>query len=122
MLKTNEIIYKILTSSTELNTIVNQNIYAIDAPIDTPLPLVVYSRSIDLAHNKDYYTAEIDYEIGCYSDNYTESLDIAQIIFDLINNYEENNVKKILIYSINEEISDTGSIFLQKLNCKMKFN
>jgi len=82
-LKINQAIYSILSSSTGVTSLVNSNnMFPIAADDDVKNPFIVYERkSINTVYTKDGVSYDdVLLEVTCVSDDYNESLNIAQAV------------------------------------------
>lgn len=108
MIRLNEKIIDILSGSTELNELINDNIYSIVVPENISNPVVIITRKF--ANNegsKDGYSKlDCTLNIDIYTDEYEESLIIAELINNTLNGYRDNNIKSLSISSCEESFND----------------
>lgn len=94
-------ILQILNTPT-LNNIIHGKIYPIVAPEETQNPFIVLKRSnYKVNYTNDSLQNNFNLEISIVSNSYIESVDIAQIIRNLLENYRNVNYK-IRLNSVNE--------------------
>lgn len=101
-----------------------KKIFPLQQPQDIKFPFIVYQRnSITPQYNKDYmgWTNMVQFEIGCVSNNYIQSLNIANAVRHAVEWYrwkdKDINITRINVDSINESIinADTGDVFVQSI-------
>jgi hypothetical protein len=82
-------IYSLLSSDDELTNKVHNKIFPLIANINTTFPFIVYKRdSIEPQYTKDYLTGEtITMEIVIASNDYVESIEIADKVRSILDNY-----------------------------------
>lgn len=113
-------IYQFLTESSELQQYLNGKVYPLIVDEDVLYPFVVYSRqSIMPRYNKDGNSEDvINIVIHIVSDNYVQSLEIANIIRGIfeLRRYTDNTIviKQFLISDVSESFEEDA--YIQTLN------
>lgn len=108
----NTAIYKILTDNEEIKKAVGNNIYPVVAPLSTKNPYVVYKRQITTQNdNKDSRYSIVSIEINVYSNNYQQSIKVAELckntLEDVYNKEVEGfKIKYITSTSIDEDYNE----------------
>ena len=109
-------VYKKLSDSTELAKLVSDKIYAISTKTETSFPFVIYKRnSLTPEYTKDRYGTgdTVSVEIVVASDNYLNSVTIAEEVRKSLESYDNFDVIDSKLISANEDfIEDT---FIQSL-------
>lgn len=108
----NTAIYSILTDNEEIKKVVGNNIYPVVAPLSTKNPYVVYKRQITTQNdNKDSRYSIVSIEINVYSNNYQQSIQLAELVKntleDIYNKEVESfKIKYIVSTSIDEDYNE----------------
>lgn len=108
----NTAIYKILTDNEEIKKVVGNNIYPVVAPLSTKNPYIVFKRQINTQNdNKDSRYSIVSIEINVYSNNYQQSIQLAELLKntleDVYNKEVEGfKIKYIVSTSIDEDYND----------------
>lgn len=108
----NTAIYKILIDNEEIKKAVGNNIYPVVAPLSTKSPYVVYKRQITTQNdNKDSRYSIVSIEINVYSNNYQQSIQLAELVKntleDIYNKEVEGyKIKYIASTSIDEDYNE----------------
>ena len=108
----NTAIYKILTDNEEIKKIVGNNIYPVVAPLSTKNPYVVYKRQITTQNdNKDSRYSMVSIELNVYSNNYQQSIKVAELVKNTLENVynkevEGFKIKYIASTSIDEDYNE----------------
>lgn len=121
-------IYTILDESTEIKSILGNDkkkIFALQQPDKISFPFIVFQRnSLSVSYTKDYplqfgWTNTLQFEIACVSDDYIESIELANAVRHSVEGYrwtdrDENQnviikIDPIRIVSVNEYVVDTDS-------------
>ena len=106
-------------------------IFPIQQPANINFPFIVYQRnSIIPLYTKDYmgWSNTVQFEIACVSNDYVQSLEIANKVRKAIEWYhwkDENiNIIRINIDSINEYAidSDNATVFVQSISISTSVN
>lgn len=118
-------IYKILSQDKVLSTKVTpKKIYPLIANADTTYPFIVYARTgLAVDYCKDGTVEnKIDFQILSVSDNYVESLEVANQIRNILEmkRYKEEDIciRECKLYSVAEEYMEDA--FIQRLNFTIK--
>lgn len=108
----NTAIYSILSGNEEIKKMVGNNIYPVVAPINTKNPYIVFKRQITTQNdNKDSRYSIVSIEINVYSNNYQQSIQIAELVKnkleDVYNKEVEGfKIKYIVSTSIDEDYNE----------------
>lgn len=108
----NTAIYSILNTNEEIKKAVGNNIYPVVAPLSTKNPYVVYKRQITTQNdNKDSRYSMVSIELNVYSNNYQQSIQIAELckntLEDIYNKEVEGyKIKYIVSTSIDEDYNE----------------
>lgn len=108
----NTAIYSILTGNKEIKKIVGNNIYPVVAPINTKNPYIVFKRQINTQNdNKDSRYSIVTIELNVYSNNYQQSIQLAELVKntleDIYNKEVESfKIKYIVSTSIDEDYNE----------------
>lgn len=82
-------VYSILSSNATITGYIGNKIFPLVIPENTLLPCIVYERNSDVEYTRDgagISTSVID--ITCLSEDYTECINIAQAVYDIMNCYK----------------------------------
>lgn len=123
-----EYLRPILENSEELTSYVNKNyIFQLAALEGTPFPYIILRRDSLIPEYSKHMPGfvgivnNVSLSVSVYSDNYNETIYIANIVRNLLENYsyENNDIKiyHIELSSINEYFSNNA--FEQRLNFNM---
>jgi hypothetical protein len=121
----NTAIYKILTDNEEIKKMVGNNIYPVVAPLNTKNPYVVYKRQISVQNdNKDSRYSMVSIEINVYSNNYQESIKVAELVKNTLENVynkevESFKIKYIVSTSIDEDYNEDYYSQTMYFDCKV---
>lgn len=102
-------IRNILIANEELNLLVNNNIFPVEAPIDTNNNYIVYMRD---EYSKDYVMQGIYNEncrilLSIFSNDYDESITITEIVNEILEGFHEDyNIEIRIIDSTEEKEND----------------
>ena len=113
MIKTGKIIYSLLSSNTGLTQTVGSNIYPLILSESTPLPAVLYERSYSNEYNRDSYISTSTFDITILSENYSESINIAEEINETLNLYSDSQIITIRNTTGTETYNE--GVYIQKL-------
>lgn len=108
----NTAIYKILTDNEEIKKAVGNNIYPVVAPINTKNPYIVFKRQISVQNdNKDSRYSMVSIEINVYSNNYQQSISVAEMVKNTLEDVynkevEGYKIKYIVSTSIDEDYNE----------------
>ena len=108
----NTAVYKILTDNEEIKKMVGNNIYPVVAPLNTKNPYIVFKRQITTQNdNKDSRYSIVSIEINVYSNNYQQSIQLAELVKntleDIYNKEVEGfKIKYIVSTSIDEDYNE----------------
>ena len=108
----NTAIYSILNTNEEIKKAVGNNIYPVVAPLNTKNPYIVFKRQINTQNdNKDSRYSVVTIELNVYSNNYQQSIQLAEIckntLEDIYNKEVEGyKIKYIASTSIDEDYNE----------------
>lgn len=108
----NTAIYSILKSNEEIKKVVGNNIYPVVAPLNTKNPYIVFKRQITTQNdNKDSRYSIVSIEINVYSNNYQQSIQLAELVKNTLENVynkevESFKIKYIVSTSIDEDYNE----------------
>lgn len=108
----NTAIYSILNSNEEIKKVVGNNIYPVVAPLNTKNPYIVFKRQINTQNdNKDSRYSIVSIEINVYSNNYQQSIQLAELVKntleDVYNKEVEGfKIKYIVSTNIDEDYNE----------------
>lgn len=108
----NTAIYSILKSNEEIKKIVGNNIYPVVAPLNTKNPYIVFKRQITTQNdNKDSRYSMVSIELNVYSNNYQQSIKVAELVKNTLENVynkevESFKIKYIVSTSIDEDYNE----------------
>ena len=118
-----KLVYAYLQHNDKLNKYVNGRVFPIVAELGTEFPYVAYSRTyITPVYTKDYYTEDnVGVEIVVASQDYLESLEIANIIREQfecrrLGLDNEITVDQITLTGITEAFDDIANAYVQRLS------
>ena len=121
------LVLKLLESNEVLNNYIHGRVFPIVADLGTAFPYVAFSRTyITPTYTKDYYTEDsVGVEIIVASQEYLESLEIANIIRGQFECKKLSLADKIVIYQstltgVTEAYDDQANAFIQKLSFDFK--
>lgn len=108
----NTAIYSILTDNEEIKKVVGNNIYPVVAPLNTKNPYIVFKRQINTQNdNKDSRYSIVSIEINVYSNDYQQSIKVAELAKNTLENVynkevEGFRIKYIVSTSIDEDYNE----------------
>lgn len=108
----NTAIYSILNTNEEIKKMVGNNIYPVVAPLNTKNPYIVFKRQINIQNdNKDSRYSIVTIELNVYSNNYQQSIQLAELVKntleDVYNKEVEGfKIKYIVSTSIDEDYNE----------------
>lgn len=111
-LKVGKEIYSLLNGSSLLTNIVGSKIYPIIVEKETTYPFIVYKRSnIIPNYTKDFhFKDEVIIDVICVSNDYSESVDIASIVRDILEDKRFTGIESIKLESADEDFMDDAYI------------
>lgn len=117
MIKTGKVIYNLLSSNTGLTQTVGTNIYPLILSEGTPLPAIIYERSYTNEYNRDSFISTSTFDITVLSENYSESINIAEEINNTLNLFqgENNEINVRMIRNMTGLETYTEGVYIQKL-------
>lgn len=108
----NTAIYSVLSGNEEIKKAVGNNIYPVVAPINTKNPYIVFKRQISVQNdNKDSRYSIVSIELNVYSNDYQQSIKVAELVKntleDIYNKEVEGyKIKYITSTSIDEDYNE----------------
>lgn len=112
-------IKEILTTNTEVNKYINNKVFPIVANNGTDFPFIIYRRyNYSPQTNKDYKGESAEFEVKIVANKYEDSVKIADVVGDALNDYEDNDVEQIRLITSNEDYLD--EVFVQTLNFEIE--
>lgn len=106
-----KIILSALKSDERLCSIVNGNIFPLVVKDGVTGPFVVYRRTgLYTERNKDFYSSRVTVEIACVANDYSTSVDMADIVSSLITRKNISCANSINIDSVLEEYTDDAYV------------
>lgn len=122
MIKTGKVIYNLLSSNTGLTSTIGTKIFPLVLSENTELPAITYERTYTNEFNRDSFISTSTFDLNILSENYSESIDIASKIDEILNNYKgENsgiNIKNIRNISGTETYNE--GVFIQRITYEVK--
>lgn len=122
-----KLVYLFLKDNEELNNYVKGRVFPIVAELGTEFPYVAYSRtSITPIYTKDFYTEDsVGVEIVVASQDYLESLEIANIIrkqFECkrLGLDNEITINQSNLVAVTEAFDDIANAYVQRLSFEFK--
>lgn len=122
-----KLVYLFLKNNEELNKYVKGRVFPIVAELGTEFPYVAYSRtSITPIYTKDFYTEDsVGVEIVVASQDYLESLEIANIIrkqFECKKLGLDNEIaiSQSNLVAVTEAFDDIANAYVQRLSFEFK--
>ncbi len=111
-LKVGKEIYSLLNGSSSLTDIVGSKIYPIIVEKKTTYPFIVYKRSnIIPDYTKDFhFKDEVIIDIICVSNNYSESINIASIVRNILEDKRFADIESIKLESADEDFIENAYI------------
>jgi len=123
MIQIGKCIYTLLSGDTTVNGYVGTKIYPLVIPEAQTLPCIVYERHGDGELNKDQkgiYNTIV--EIIILSEDYTESINIAQAVENRLNHFQGivNDISIVDIRLLNVGESFSENFYIQKVDFIVK--
>ena len=121
----NTAIYSILSGNEEIKKVVGNNIYPVVAPLNTKNPYIVFKRQINTQNdNKDSRYSIVSIEINVYSNNYQQSIKVAEMVKNTLENVynkevEGFKIKYIVSTSIDEDYNEDYYSQTMYFDCKV---
>ena len=111
-LKVGKEIYSLLNGSSLLTDIVGSKIYPIIVEKETTYPFIVYKRSnIIPNYTKDFhFKDEVIIDVICVSNDYSESVDIASMVRDILEDKRFTGIESINLDSADEDFIDDAYV------------
>lgn len=117
-------IFSILNGSDELTNIVGNKIYPIMVEKETSYPFIVYKRTnIIPDYTKDFHFKDsVLLDIICVSNDYSESIEIASIVRNLLEDkrFGLQGIESIKLESADEDFIDDAYIQTISFNITIK--
>lgn len=121
-LKVGKVIYSLLNGNDSLTNIVGSKIYPIIVEKETTYPFIVYKRSnIIPDYTKDFhFKDEVIVDIICVSNDYSESVEIASIVRNILEDKRLTDIQSIKLESADEDFIDNA--YVQTLSFNLTIN
>ena len=121
-LKVGKEIYSHLKENKSLTDIVGNKIYPIIVEKDTNYPFIVYKRSNVIPdYTKDYHFKDyVIVDIICVSNHYVESVEIASLVRESLEDKRIGDINSIRLESADEDFIDDA--YIQTLSFNLTIN
>ena len=121
-LKVGKEIYSHLKENKSLTDIVGNKIYPIIVEKDTNYPFIVYKRSNVIPdYTKDYhFKDDVIVDIICVSNHYVESVEIATLVRESLEDKRIGDINSIRLESADEDFVDDA--YIQTLTFNLTIN
>ena len=121
-LKVGKEIYSHLKENKSLTDIVGNKIYPIIVEKDTNYPFIVYKRSnVIPEYTKDYHFKDyVIVDIICVSNHYVESVEIASLVRESLEDKRIGDINSIRLESADEDFIDDA--YIQTLTFNLTIN
>ena len=121
-LKVGKEIYSHLKENKSLTDIVGNKIYPIIVEKDTNYPFIVYKRSnVVPEYTKDYHFKDfVIVDIICVSNHYVESVEIATLVRESLEDKKYGDIVSIRLESADEDFIDDA--YIQTLTFNLTIN
>ena len=121
-LKVGKEIYSHLKENKSLTDIVGNKIYPIIVEKDTNYPFIVYKRSNVIPdYTKDYHFKDyVIVDIICVSNHYVESVEIASLVRESLEDKRIGDINSIRLESADEDSIDDA--YIQTLTFNLTIN
>ena len=121
-LKVGKEIYSHLKENKSLTDIVGNKIYPIIVEKDTNYPFIVYKRSNVIPdYTKDYHFKDyVIVDIICVSNHYVESVEIASLVRESLEDKRIGDINSIRLESADEDFIDDA--YIQTLTFNLTIN
>lgn len=115
-------IYSILSKNKSLTDKVGNKIYPIIVEKDTNYPFIVYKRSNVIPdYTKDYHFKDyVIVDIICVSNHYVESVEIATLVRESLEDKRIGDINSIRLESADEDFIDDA--YIQTLTFNLTIN
>jgi hypothetical protein len=124
MIALGKVIYNLLTATgTTIQSLVGKKVYPLVISENTQLPCIVYERNGDYEYSRDGQAiATTVVDITILSEDYSETINIAEGVFNILNMYSGDNgsihIFNIRLISVQETYAE--NVFIQKLTFEVK--
>lgn len=121
-LKVGKVIFSLLNGNSDLTAFVNNKIYPIIVEKETTFPFIVYKRNnIIPDYTKDFHFKDnVIIDIICVSTNYAESIEIAGIVRNILEDKRYDDIQSIKVESADEDYTDDA--YVQTLSFNLTIN
>jgi hypothetical protein len=115
-------IHTLLSSNTELTTILSDKIFPLVANSDTTFPFITYKKqSVNIEYCKDGAVSDVfNVEIIVASKTYNESVKIAELVRKSMELKKKDNIKSIRLTSSSEDYNE--DTYIQNLIFEVKIS
>ncbi|WP_215225856.1 hypothetical protein [Echinicola shivajiensis] len=123
-----EVIYDVLSNSTELSNIFGANIFPLVGSEGKPLPILLYQiNQVDVNHTKTSKSLQDGYllKINVFSEDYKQVIDAVKILKELLDfksfTDEEDNVIIDLVRfsSYTDEFEESSEVYFRNINFEL---
>jgi len=120
-IKVGKEIYSLLNGNADLTALVSNKIYPIIVEKDTTYPFIVYKRSsIIPTYTKDFHlNDEVIVDIVCVSNSYTESINVAGLVRNTLEDKRIQGIQSIKLDSADEDFIDDAYVQTLSFNLKI---
>lgn len=121
-LKVGKVIFSLLNGNSDLTAFVNNKIYPIIVEKETTFPFIVYKRNNVIPdYTKDFHFKDnVIIDIICVSTNYAESIEIAGIVRNILEDKRYDDIQSIKLESADEDYIDDA--YVQTLSFNLTIN
>lgn len=121
-LKVGKVIFSLLNGNSDLTAFVNNKIYPIIVEKETTFPFIVYKRSNVIPdYTKDFHFKDnVIIDIICVSTNYAESIEIAGIVRNILEDKRYDDIQSIKLEFADEDYTDDA--YVQTLSFNLTIN
>ena len=120
----NKHIYTILTGDTQLRELVSDKIYPIIAEETVSYPFIIFTKeTVDAAYTKDFLTYDnVTFSVAIAANNYFETVQIAERVRAILENYRDNYFMTVLLNNVTEEYVEDAFIQQLQFSAKIRIN
>lgn len=120
----NKHIYTILTGDTQLRELVSDKIYPIIAEETVSYPFIIFTKeTVDAAYTKDFLTYDnVTFSVAIAANNYFETVQIAERVRAILENYRDGYFMTILLNNVTEEYVEDAFIQQLQFSAKIRIN
>lgn len=105
---------EILLSNSEITNVIGDKVFPLVANAGTTFPFIVYRRSgYTPASNKDYTNETVQVELAILSENYIDSVQLADLVGTYLETKTTDSIDEIKVINSSEEFID--DTYIQKI-------